>query len=80
MKENKIENGCERISKEDFPENWVGRLSNNSRWRSPGIVSVRVIQQIPLGGLSNIFYRNSIVCVREQKPFVLKIVFFSHLA
>ena len=35
---------------------------------------------IHLGGLSNRFYRNSVVCFREQKPFVLKTVFFSHLA
>ena len=40
----------------------------------------RVIQQILLGGLSNRFYRNSVVCFREQKPFVLKTVFFSLLA
>ena len=32
------------------------------------------------GGLSNRFYRNSVVRFREQKPFVLKIVFFSHSA
>ena len=32
---------------------------------------------IHLGGLSNRFYRNSVVCFREQKPFALKIV-FSH--
>ena len=32
---------------------------------------------IHLGGLSNRFYRNSVVCFREQKPFVLKTV-FSH--
>ena len=35
---------------------------------------------IHLGGLSNSFYRNSVVRFREQKPFVLKTVFFSHLA
>ena len=35
---------------------------------------------IRFGGLSNGFYQNSVVCFREQKPFVLKIVFFSHLA
>ena len=29
----------------------------------------RVIQQIRLGGLSNTFYRNSVVCFREQKTF-----------
>ena len=34
----------------------------------------RVIQQICLGGLSNKFYRNSIVCFQEQKDFVLKTV------
>ena len=34
----------------------------------------RVIQQIRLGGLSNKFYRNSVVSFREQKAFVLKIV------
>ena len=35
---------------------------------------------IHLGGLSNRFYRNSVLCFQEQKPFVLKTVFFSHLA
>ena len=35
----------------------------------------RVIQQIRLGGLSNKFYRNSVVSFREQKDFVLKTVF-----
>ena len=35
---------------------------------------------IRLGGLSNRFYRNSVVRFREQKPFVLKTVFFLHLA
>ena len=35
----------------------------------------RVIQQICLGGLSNKFYRNSVVSFREQKAFVLKTVF-----
>ena len=35
---------------------------------------------IHLEGLSNRFYRNSVVSFREQKPFVLKTVFFSHSA
>ena len=35
---------------------------------------------IHLRGLSNRFYRNSVVRFREQNPFVLKTVFFSHLA
>ena len=34
----------------------------------------RVIQLIHLGGLSNKFYRNSVVSFREQKAFVLKTV------
>ena len=34
----------------------------------------KVIQHIRLGGLSNKFYRNSVVCFREQKAFVLKTV------
>ena len=34
----------------------------------------RVIQHIRLGGLSNKFYRNSVVCFREQKAFILKTV------
>ena len=35
---------------------------------------------IHLGGLSNKFYRNSVLCFQEQKSFVLKTDFFSHLA
>ena len=34
----------------------------------------RVIQHIRLGGLSNKFYRNSVVSFQEQKAFVLKTV------
>ena len=37
-------------------------------------------QAIHLEGLSNRFYRNSVVRFRKQKPFVLKTIFFSHLA
>ena len=35
---------------------------------------------IRLGGFSNGFYRTSVVSFLEQKPFVLKTVFCSHLA
>ena len=31
---------------------------------------------IRLGGLSNRFYQNLVVCFREQKSFVLKTVYF----
>ena len=34
---------------------------------------------IRLEGLSNRFYRNSVVCFREQKHFVLKTVYFSRI-
>ena len=34
---------------------------------------------IHLEGLSNRFYRNSVICFQEQKPFVLKTVYFSHI-
>ena len=34
-------------------------------------------QAIHLGGLSNRFYQNSVVCFREQKPFGLKTVFLT---
>ena len=51
----------------DFPTIHVGRAHELFR---------TVIQQIRLRGLSNRFYRNSIVFFREQKPFVLKTVFF----
>ena len=34
----------------------------------------KVIQHIRLGGLSNKFYRNSVVSFREQKALVLKTV------
>ena len=39
----------------------------------------RVIQQIRLGGLSNKFYRNSVVSFGEQKAFVLKIRYFTRI-
>ena len=73
MKENK--NGCESNFKEDFSNNYLGELSNNSfrRWTHdcfgglPSNSPRRVFQYI---------YRKSILCFREQKPFVLKTVFF----
>ena len=38
----------------------------------------RVIQQIRLGGLSNVL-RNSVVCFQEQKAFVLKTDYFTRI-
>ena len=72
-----MENGFEWNFKEDFPKNCLGELSNSSSRRRTMTVSEDYLA-ISLGGLSNIFYRNSVVCFREQKPFVLKIV-FSHI-
>ena len=37
----------------------------------------RVIQQIHLGGLSNKFYRNSVVSFREQKSFYFENCIFT---
>ena len=75
MKENKNENVCE--------SNFDGRFSGELCWEifqqftSEGPMNFfwRIIQQIHLGGLSNKFYRNSVVSFREQKAFVLKTVF-----
>ena len=64
------------ISKKDFPKNFLGELSNGSSRRKTHIVS-ESYPAIHLGGLSNIFYQNSVLCFQEQKPFVLKTV-FSH--
>ena len=78
MKENKSENVCER--------NFEGRFSEELPWR--------VVQQITsdedhdcfIALSSNsprrvvqYFYRNSVVSFQEQKAFVLKTVFYSHL-
>ena len=70
MKENKNENGCER--------NFNGRFSGELGWEivqqftseEPMNCFGEFIQQIRLGGLSNRFYRNSVVCFREQISFL----------
>ena len=77
MKEN--ENGCERNTKEYFPKNCLGELSTVHLGGGPMNVSENY-PTIRLGGLSNRFYPNSVVRFREQKPFVLKTMFFLHLA
>ena len=69
-KENKKENGCER--------NLDGRFSGEFGWEivqqftSEELMNCfgELIQQIRLGGLSNRFYRNSVVCFREQIYFL----------
>ena len=61
------------ISTEDFPENYVGRLSNNSRQRGPWIVSEGYPTNSPRRVIHYI-YRISVVCFQEQKTFVLKTV------
>ena len=68
------------ISKEDFPENRVGRQSNISlQMRTMTVSGIsltnstrRVVQY---------FYRNSVASFREQKAFILKTgYFYSHSA
>ena len=78
MKENKKRKMVVKgISMEDFPEIGLGDCPTIHVGGAQELFR-RVIQQIHLGGLSNRFYRNSVACFREQKPFVLKIV-FSHI-
>ena len=64
------------ISNEDFLKNCLEELSKQFTSERPMIV-LENYPVIHLGGLSNRFYRNSVLCFREHKPFVLKIV-FSH--
>ena len=61
---------------EDFLENWVGRWSNNFTSKEPMNCSEGSPTNSPQR-VVQYFYRNSVVCFREQKAFVLKIV-FSH--
>ena len=59
-----------------FSENWVGRWSN----RSLRMRTMTVLESSPINSTLRVvqyFYRNSVVCFREQKAFVLKMV-FSH--
>ena len=72
MKEN--EKGCERNFKGRFSEELTWRVIQQFTSERTMIVSENY-PAIHLGGLSNRFYRNSVVCFREPKPFVLKIVF-----
>ena len=76
MKEKKKENGCERNFKGRFFEELSWRVVQQFTSERPMTVSENYLA-FHLGGLSNRFYRNSIVCFREQKSFVLKTV-FSH--
>ena len=67
------------ISREDFPENWVGRLSYNFMSEEPMNFFGKFSNKFASEG-SPIFSPKLGVCFREQKSFVLKTVFFSHLA
>ena len=65
------------ISMEDFSENWVGRWSN----RSLRMRTMTVLESSPTDSTRRVvqyFYRNSVVCFREQKAFVLKWYFLIH--
>ena len=79
MKENKKENIVKGISTEDFRRIVLGDCPTIHVGGAHELFR-RVIQQIRLGGLSNKFYQKSAVSFREQKAFVLKTVFYSHLA
>ena len=70
------ENGCERNFKGRFSEELPWRVVQQFTSEGPMTVSENY-PAFRLGGLSNRFYRNSVVCFREQKLFVLKTM-FSH--
>ena len=72
MKENKNENVCERKFRWKIFRRIVLGDCPTIRVRGAHELFRRVNQQILLGGLSNKFYRNSVVSFREQKSFVLK--------
>ena len=59
------------ISTEDFSENCVGKWSNNYTSEEP----MYCLESFPKNSPRRVvqyFYRNSVVCFREQKSFVLK--------
>ena len=74
MKENKNENVCERKFRRKIF--WRIVLGDCPTIHVEGAYELfrRVNQHIRLGGLSNKFYRHSVVSFREQKAFVLKTV------
>ena len=73
MKE-KNENGCEKNFKEDFSKNCLGEWSNSSSQRKTNDCSDKLSSNSPRRVVKYI-YRNSVVCFKEQKAFVLKTVF-----
>ena len=81
MKENerKMKMVVKGISRKIFRRIAVGSCPTVHLGGGPMTISENY-PAIHLGGLSNRFYRNSVVRFREQKPFVLKTMFFSHLA
>ena len=73
------ENDCERNFKDDFPNNCLGEWSNSSSRRLTHDCSEKGSSNSPRRIVQYI-YRNSVVCFQEPKAFVLKMMFFSHLA
>ena len=61
------------ISTEDFSKNCVGRWSNNYTSEEPMYCSESSPTNSPRR-VVQYFYRNSVMCFREQKAFVLKTV------
>ena len=66
------------ISTGDFPDNCVGRLSNNYTSEEPMNCSESSPTNSPRR-VVQYFYRNSVVCFREQKAFVLKTGYFTRI-
>ena len=63
---------------EDFPENCVGRWSNNYTSEEPMNCLGRFSNTFASED-SQIFYRNLVVCFQEQIVFVLKNDYFTRI-
>ena len=63
---------------DEFPENCVGRWSNNYMSEEPMNCLGRFSNTFASEG-SPIFYRNSVVCFQEQIVFVLKTDYFTRI-
>ena len=76
------------ISREDFLDNCVGRLSNSSFWMRTNDYFGRLSNRFASEGnptdsprrVVQYIYQISVVSFQEQKDFVLKTMFCSHLA
>ena len=68
------------ISREDFPKNCLGEWSNSSSRRLTHDCLGKMIQQFASEGSPIYLPKLGMMFSKKQKAFVLKTMFFSHLA